>query len=156
VEAQLEELRSGKPDKFYPLWKLGLLGNRGVEPDAAFRALTDHLTDPNAVTRRWAVNGLGMLGTDAAIEPLAGVFRNDTEPEIRERAACQLADSGMFTREQRWKALPHLLPMMDDPKLDAQTRGWVFQALREISGASIAGDAAAWRNWWANEGASKY
>jgi hypothetical protein len=150
VDEQVELLRAGTEKAFYPLWKLGLLGNRGVEPETVRRVLLDHLTSNNLVTRRWAVNGLGMLGSSDAIEPLIGVFRHDPSPEIRERAACNLADSGMLTREQRLLAIPHLLTMTDDVTLDAQTRGWVFQALREISGESgIGSEPARWRNWWA-------
>jgi hypothetical protein len=44
--------------------------------------------------------------------------------------------------------VPGLLRMMDDASLDATTRGWVFQALGDITGASLGSDPAAWRNWW--------
>jgi hypothetical protein len=37
---------------------------------------------------------------------------------------------------------------MDDATLDATTRSWVFQALRDITGAGIGSDPAAWRAWW--------
>jgi HEAT repeat protein len=149
LDEQIMLLRTNAPKKFYPLWKLGLLGNRGVAPDTARRALLDYVNDPDEVTRRWAVEGLGMLGASEAIEPLIEVFRRDPSPEIRERAACNLVDSGMMTKEQRMKAIPYLLEMSDDPSLDAQTRGWVYQALREISGESLATDPTTWRNWWA-------
>lgn len=38
--------------------------------------------------------------------------------------------------------------MMDDPTIDSTTRGWVFQALRDITGTSLGSDPAAWRDWW--------
>lgn len=148
VHEQVRLLREGTDKKFYPLWKLGLLGNRGVETEIARRTLLDHLHDTNEVDRRWAVEGLGMLGADDVIEPLLEVFRTDLSPEIRERAACNLADSGMLSREQRRLAIPGLLAMADDMRLDGQTRGWVFQALREISGENFGQDPSAWRNWW--------
>lgn len=151
VDQQVQLLREGNEKKFYPLWKLGLLGNRGIEPETARRVLLDHLKHPEHVTRLWAVNGLGMLGASESIDPLIEVFRTDPSPEIRERAACNLADSGMFTSEQRKLAIPHLLTMTDDPSLDAQTRGWVFQALREISGKGHGADPAEWRTWWAKQ-----
>lgn len=47
-------------------------------------------------------------------------------------------------------AVPALLSYMDDATLDAATRSWVFQALRDITGESIGSDPAAWRNWWAS------
>ncbi|MGH9674104.1 MAG: HEAT repeat domain-containing protein [Bryobacteraceae bacterium] len=150
LSVQLELLRGNtEKKKFFPLWKLGLLGNRGVEPDTVRRVLVEYLRDPEQVNRTWAVNALGILGSDEAIEPLLETFRNDPSPEVRERAACNLADAGMFTRDQRRKAIPQLLTMMDDDGVDAQTRGWVFQALREISGESIGASPAAWRTWWA-------
>jgi hypothetical protein len=46
------------------------------------------------------------------------------------------------------RAVPELLKMTDDQTLDASTRGWVFQALRDITGASLAADPATWRTWW--------
>jgi len=68
---------------------------------------------------------------------------------VRERAACSLAQSGMLTKEQRMTAVPTLLNYMDDPSLDATTHGWVFQALRDITGACLGSDHASWRSWWA-------
>ena len=64
---------------------------------------------------------------------------------IRERAACGLAQSGMFSREQRLTAVPRLLDYAEDGALDAETRKWVFQALRDITGQTLPHDAAAWR-----------
>ena len=46
------------------------------------------------------------------------------------------------------RAVPELMNMADDPALDASTRKWVFQALRDITGQGLGDDAAAWRNWW--------
>jgi HEAT repeat protein len=151
VDDQIQLLRDNTDKKFYPLWKLGLLGNRGVEPETVRRVLLDYIKDPVEVNRTWAVNALGILGTDDIIEPLVEVFRTDPSPAVRERAACNLAESGMLTREQRSKAIPHLLKMSDDPSLDAQTRGWVFQALREISGEGIGSEPTQWRNWWSKK-----
>ncbi|MBM3810581.1 MAG: hypothetical protein FJW20_02980 [Acidimicrobiia bacterium] len=152
VDEQIEILHTGSPQKFYALWKLGLLGNRGVEPHRARQTLVDFLHDRDIVNRRWAVNGLGVLATADIIEPLIEVFRTDESPEIRERAACNLADAGLMTKEQRMKSIPYLLSMTDDVTLDSQTRGWVFQALREISGQQIGSEPASWRNWWARAG----
>jgi hypothetical protein len=70
---------------------------------------------------------------------------------IRERAACGLAQSGMFSAAQRRSAVPRLLDYAGDGALDAQTRMWVFQALRDITGQSLPHDATAWRTWWASQ-----
>ena len=148
VEALLARIESEPSARPWALWMLGILGNRGVETYRAFTVLMDHRHDPEEQTRYWAVEGLSMLGIDESIAPLLDAFRSDSSPLVRERGGCGLAQSGMLSREQRLRAVPDLLQMMDDKTLDATTRGWVFQALRDITGATIASDPAAWRDWW--------
>ena len=131
------------------LWDLGLIGNRGVEQVRVAQILLASLHDQNVNIRYWAVEGLAYLGTDAAIEPLLDTFHDDESPMIRERAACGLAQSGMLSRQQRMKAVPRLLDYAGDFAFDAQTRGWVFQALRDITGQSLPPDPSAWREWYA-------
>jgi len=130
------------------LWDLGLLGNRGVDPDLVTRILLDSLKDQNENIRYWAVEGLAYLGTDAIIAPLLEVFHDDPSPTIRERAACSLAQSGMLNERQRRTAVPKLLEFAEDFSLDGDTRKWVFQALRDITGQTLPPDAAAWRKWF--------
>jgi HEAT repeat protein len=130
------------------LWDLGLLGGRGVEPEHVAEILLASLHDDNVNIRYWAVEGLAYLGTDATIEPLLSTFHDDPSPMIRERAACSLAQSGMLSREQRNQAVPRLIEFAADGALDEQTRGWVFQALRDITGQSLSRDVAAWRDWY--------
>jgi hypothetical protein len=67
---------------------------------------------------------------------------------IRERAACSLAQSGMLNQHQRWRAVPRLLEYADDYSLDSETRQWVFQALRDITGQTLPPEPSAWRNWY--------
>ena len=105
--------------------------------------------------RYWAVEGLAYLATDAAIEPLLDVFHDDPSPMIRERAACGLAQSGMFSAEQRRTAVPRLLDFAEDGALDAETRTWVFQALRDITGQSLPHDATRWRQWYTTRSRDK-
>ena len=133
------------------LWDLGLLGGRGVEPERVAQILLSSLHDDNENVRYWAVEGLAYLGTDETIEPLLGVFRDDPSPKIRERAACSLAQSGMLSREQRYRAIPRLLDYAGDTSLDDQTRSWVFQALRDITGQALPRDPDAWRRWYASQ-----
>jgi len=130
------------------LWDLGLVGNRGVERDRILHILLSSIHDDNVNIRYWAVEGLAYLGTDDAIEPLLGVFHDDPSPMIRERAACGLAQSGMLSEKQRRTAVPRLLDFADEVGIDATTRVWVFQALRDITGQSLPRDAAAWRQWY--------
>ena len=151
---QLEpDARSGaQGPRANALWRIGLLGNRGVEPERAFQILVGSIHDENVNVRYWAVEGLAYLGTEDTIAPLLAVFHDDPSPLIRERAACSLAQSGMLSSKQRLSAVPRLLDYADDPSLDDQTRSWVFQALRDITGQSLPRDAAAWRAWHATRG----
>ncbi|MBM3770850.1 MAG: HEAT repeat domain-containing protein [Acidimicrobiia bacterium] len=104
-----------------------------------------NLRDPNENVRYWAVEGLAYLAIDASLAPLLEVFRDDPLPMIRERAACGLAQSGMFSASQRQTVVPALIDLAGDGALDDTTRGWVFQALRDITGESLPRDAHAWR-----------
>ena len=130
------------------LWRIGLLGNRGVQPDRAFEILIASIHDENVNVRHWAVEGLAYLGTEDIITPLLSVFHDDASPMIRERAACSLAQSGMLSAALRMTAVPRLLDFADDPTLDDQTRSWVFQALRDITGQSLPRQPSAWRDWY--------
>lgn len=125
------------------------MGNRDVEPERALEVLLRYSRDPEEKTRYWTVEGLSLLGSDATLEPLLDILHNDPSAQVRERAACGLAQSGMLTKDQRLKAVPTLLNFAEDPSLDPDTRTWVFQALRDITGASVGSDPATWRNWWA-------
>jgi HEAT repeat protein len=143
------EARSGEQGpRANALWDLALLGNRGIEPERVGQILLSSIHDPNENVRYWAVEGLAYLGTDETIAPLLDIFHSDPSPMIRERAACGLAQSGMLSERQRRTAVPKLLDYTDDPSLDAETRKWVFQALRDITGQSLPHDPAAWRNWF--------
>lgn len=132
----------------WALWMLGALGNRGVRPERAFDILREYAGDRSEETRHWAVEGMALLGRDETIQPLLDIFKSDPSMRIRERAGCSLAQSGMLTRPQRMKAVPALLDMAADASVDTMTRGWVFQALRDITGENHGTDAAAWRSWW--------
>lgn len=127
------------------MWDLALIGNRGVAQDRVFDILIGGINDPNENIRYWAVEGLAYLAIDASLAPLLEVFRSDPLPMIRERAACGLAQSGMFSAAQRRTIVPQLIDLASDGALDDTTRGWVFQALRDITGDSLPRDASAWR-----------
>ncbi len=149
VEDLSRQAESGsQSQRIWALWKLGLLGNRGVEPQRVNQILISHLRDADPEVRHWAVEGLAYLGTDDSIAPLLQEFHDDPSPMVRERAACGLASSGMFTPEQRRSVVPQLLNYADDASLDSQTRAWVYHALRDITGQSLPDDATAWKNWY--------
>jgi hypothetical protein len=134
--------------KIWALWALGLMANRGVGRDRAVQFLTAHLKDPDEDSRRWAVEGLALTGAAEAVEPLLQTMHDDPSLNVRERAACSLAECGMFTHAQRLSALPRLLNYADDPSLDAQTHSWASQALTDITHQHFGNDSNAWRNWY--------
>jgi HEAT repeat protein len=148
VDKILTRLENEPEHRAWLLWILGVLGNRGVETSRVELTFLDRIHDPDQLTRTYVAIGLGLVATDNAIPALIRMFREDPSPGVRETAACSIAQSGMFSAAQRMRAIPELLKMMDDATLDATTRSWVFQALRDISGAGIGSDPAAWRAWW--------
>jgi len=138
--------------KIWALWTLGLMGNRGVGTDRVVEVLTAHLKgsgkDSDEDSRRWAVEGLALVGTTSTVAPLLEAMHNDPSPTVRERAACSLAESGMLSHDQRLTAVPQLINYSDDPALDAQTHAWAFQALADITKQRLPNDSGAWRNWY--------
>jgi hypothetical protein len=134
--------------KVWALWSLGAMAGRDVERDLATAELRAHLNDTDEDSRRWAVEGLSLAGTPSAIEPLLRVLHDDPSPAVRERAACGLASSGMFTPEERHSAVPQLIRYTEDSGLDARTHAWAFQALGDITQQHLPNDSAAWRNWY--------
>src|SRR6267378_4530842 len=119
----LNQINNDPGSRSLTLWRLGALGNRGVEPATVLTTLLRYAHDPSQQTRFWAVEGLAMLGTDESIDPLLSILARDSSQKIRERAACNLARSGMLTGEQRLTAVPQLLNLLDDDSLDASTQG---------------------------------
>lgn len=136
--------------RVWGLWALGLMGNRGVETAQVVQVLTAHLKDSDEDSRHWAVEGLALVGASDTIPVLLETMHDDASPRVREEAACALAQSGMFTREQRWSAIPKLLNYTDDPSLDTQTHAWAFQVLTDITGQRLPNDSRAWRSWYEN------
>jgi HEAT repeat protein len=149
VDRLAQQAESGsQQQRVWALWTLGLLGNRGVEPERVSQVLIGQLRDSNPEIRHWAVEGLAYLGTDDTIAPLLQTFHDDPSPLVRERAACSLAQSGMLNEQQRRSVVPKLLDYAEDTSLDAQTHTWVYHALRDITGQNLPSDPAAWRNWY--------
>ena len=91
-----------------------------------------------------------MLGTAESIGPLLSILAHDPARQVRERAACNLARSGMLTDEQRLTAVPQLLNLLDDDSLEPATQDLVCASLQSITGASFGKDPDAWREWWAH------
>jgi len=146
----LNQIHNDPDARYLALWRLGALGNRGVEPATVLSTLLRYSRDANQQTRFWAVEGLAMLGTAESVDPLLSILAHDPAKQVRERAATNLARSGMLTGEQRLGAVPQLLNLLDDDSLEPATQDLVCAALRTITGASFGKDPAAWRDWWAH------
>jgi hypothetical protein len=150
VEKLQRQIQSGSDVRYMALWRLGALGNRGVEPSEAFRTLKLYTQNRNQEVRFWAVEGLAMLGNRESIDALLDILAHDPAAQIRQRAANALSRSGLLTGEQRLTAVPQLLNLLDDDSLDTATQSMVCATLEAITGASFGKNAAAWRDWWAH------
>src|SRR5882762_7813015 len=146
----LNQIHNDPDSRYLALWRLGALGNRGVEPATVLATLLRYSHDSNQQTRFWAVEGLAMLGTAESIGPLLSILVHDSSRKIRERAACYLARSGLPTGEQRLTAVPQLLNLLDDDSLEPATQDLGCASLQAITGASFCKDPDAWREWWAH------
>ena len=147
----IERIAKDPAGRSWALWMLGAIGNRGIQPEQALGTLTQYAHDADEKTRFWAVEGLSLLGTDATIQPLLDIFRNDPSLEVRERAGSALAQAGMLTKKQRFTAVLALMRIGEDPSLDSNTRNWTYQALRQITGAHYGTNPTDWREWWAEK-----
>jgi len=150
--AQADDNRSSRPQTAY---RLGVLANRGVEPELVHATLLEYAHDPDPVTRQWAAEGLRFLRTDQALDDLFEIFTHDESFTVRDRAGCNVSDCGIFSRVQRMRMVPKLLDLGGDPDLNPTMRHWVFLALSEITDESHPEDINAWRDWYAQHGAEK-
>ncbi len=133
---------------------LGMLANRGVEPQQIRVWLLGWAQDLDENTRLWAVEGLAQIGAAETVNDLVRIFRSDPSLRVRERAACNLARAGMLKPEQRMGAVPQLIEVAADVGQDSSTRRWAFRALRQITGQSLPNQGASWRDWYARSGAT--
>jgi hypothetical protein len=139
--------------RVWALWMLGALANQGVDPDHTSKIIDSYLTDSDVQVRAGAVDALSLLATWETIPMMLDRFRNDPSPVVQERAACGLAQSGMYTHAQRMTAAGNLVNWVDDSQLTPQQHAWAVQALGDISRQHYGNDAAAWQRWY--EGAKE-
>ena len=143
----LEELK--KPD--LPLsrrkglgYTLAFLGGRGVERQAIFDMLVEHLDHPDDSVRFRTAVSMGFFGGREIIDPLLHTMATDPYIPTRERAACSLSSSGMLNVDERFLAAPGILDVIETTD-DPQTKAWGYQALQFISGTNFPHNPAAWR-----------
>jgi hypothetical protein len=144
------------PDgRAHDLWVLGMLANRGVEPSRILGILQSYASDSDAQAAWWALEGIAITGMDEAIPVLLDIAHNNPSVTLHQRAGCGLAKSGGFTQAQRMQAVPKLIEYAEKNDVDAETRGYYFQALHEITNVNLPSDPAAWRTWLQNDGKPK-
>src|SRR5579862_7253832 len=151
----VQQIRQDPVERPLALWRLGSLGNRGVQPKIVLTHLLTYAHDPKEDTRYWAVEGLAMLGSSAAVNPLLDRFAHDPSARVRQRAALALGQDGMLSPEQRLAVVPDLFNLLDDDSLNLATRRLVYGTLRLITGAAIGNNTNAWLQWWAHHGATR-
>lgn len=133
---------------------LGMLAGRGIETEAVHIILLDYARhDSNFEVRQWAVEGLRFLKTDQALDELFDSFLHDPSEKVRDRAGCNVADCGVFTRKQRIRFIPKILALTEDPTITGQMRSWVFLALRDLTDQNLPDDSVVWRKWYQEHGA---
>ena len=146
--AMLEQAAGNPLQRAFAMWMLGALGNRGVDPAHAAKIIEAYLNDPDVSVRSNVVIGLALLGTDETIPVLLDRFRSDPSLAVQELAGCGLAQSGMYTHEQRMAVAATLVGWLNDSLLSQQQRSWVVEALHDISGQNYGADSAAWQRWY--------
>jgi hypothetical protein len=138
------------------VYYLGMLAGRGVDYDRIHGVILDYArNDQDPIVRQWAVEGLRFLAKDEVLDELLASFTQDPSMNVRERAACNISDCGIFTREQRMRIVPQLLDLAAQPNLSPQMRNWCFMALREITDENSVVDAASKKRWYAGHSADK-
>src|SRR5260370_8511892 len=118
----LNQIHNDPDSRYLALWRLGALGNRGVEPATVLATLLRYSRDSNLQTRFWAVEGLAMLGTAESIDPLLSILAHDPANQVRERAATNLARSGILTSDQHPTAVPQFPTLLADISLTPATQ----------------------------------
>ncbi|HYL64011.1 MAG TPA: HEAT repeat domain-containing protein [Candidatus Methylomirabilis sp.] len=152
----IERARTDLRYRAAAVYFLGMLAGRGVAYDKIHPVLLNYAKhDPDASVRQWAVEGLRYLGTDEALDELFESFTQDPSDSVRQRAGCNLADCGNFTRAQRMRTVPKLIGLLSDGSRDARMHGWSLLALREITDMGLPGDAESWKDWYRDHGAEK-
>ena len=130
----------------WELWHLGALGARGVDRERILGVLIVYSHSRDDELRRWAVESLNLFGGSDVIDPLLSVAANDSSPTIRDRAFCGLAQLGMIQPGVRYRAIPGLVEIAQNPGSDPQTVDWSYEALRDITGIrDLPQQPALWR-----------
>jgi hypothetical protein len=130
----------------WAIWSIGLIAARGTERQKAFDEIEWQIHSEDPITRKWAVNAMGILGGQESILPLLDIAANDPELAVRERAFCELASSGTLQLNERYQAVADLFNIAADSTQSDQVQRWAFQALREITVTNLTDDLNLWED----------
>ena len=154
VEELLGQIEPNPSQALHQIWSLGLLANRGVETARIHNELRVLMRASEDSVRLRAVEAIAFIGTDETVPDLVEAFHHDPSFGVRiQGGGCGLAHCGMLTRAQRMQAVPGLIEMVADPKLDPETVKYGYRALREITDHSLPDEVRPWRDWYAAHGA---
>ena len=154
VDGLLREVQANPKGATFQIWLLGLLANRGVAAERVHNELRVLTQASEEDVRLRAVSAIGYIGSDETVPDLVNAFHRDPSFNVRiNGGGCCLAHCGMLTRAQRMLALPGLMDMVEDPKLDEKTRTYGYRALREITDEQLPDAPGPWRAWYAAHGA---
>lgn len=154
AETLIQAAEADLPHAELSIWYLGFLANRGVETGRIHSELRVWAHSEDEQIRLRAVSAISDIGTDDTVPDLVKAFHYDPSFRVRiDGAGCGLAHCGMLTRAQRMQAVPGLIEMVEDKKLDAETMKYGYRALREITDQTLGNEPGAWRQWYAAHGA---
>jgi len=154
AEMLLQAAENDPPHAELSIWYLGFLANRGVETGRIHNQLRLWARSEKEQVRLRAVCAIADIGTDNSVPDLVEAFHHDPSFRVRiDAGGCGLAHCGMLTRAQRMQAVPGLIEMVEDKKLDAETVKYGYRALREITDQTLGDQPTLWREWYATHGA---
>jgi hypothetical protein len=149
AEDLIRKAKADRKNAASHIYVLGVLANRGVVPDTIHGELRVWANSDDPEIRLYAVNAIAMIGTDDTVPELLEAFHHDPSSLVRiQGGGCGLAHCGMLTRAQRMQAIPGLIEMVQDPKLDLSIVKYGYRALREITDQTIGDDAKQWQDWY--------
>jgi HEAT repeat protein len=154
AEKLIQAVTNDSSKELLAISELGMLANRGVEPDRIHNELKAWMRAQDDRVREAAVSAISFIGTDDTVPDLLEAFHHDASSFVQiQGGGCGLAHCGMLTRAQRMLAVPGLIEMVEDKQLSAEMRPYGYRALREITDQTIGDDPAQWREWYAAHGA---
>ena len=113
------------------------------ESDKAASVLKALLSDEVFLVRWQAINSLAETGSPQAVEPLAGVTRDEPSPVLRGEAARSLGKLG------RQEAIPHLVEALRDGQASVALAA--AESLAQLTGQPVVPNYQAWKSYLASD-----